>query len=141
MTSCFVSLCALLFLPRVAHKRTNRIQIGNCVRPAASVRLLLLAFLIATTNLWPQVKPAEAASTEGPQVEIGPTRKDFGEVFVGEELEQNFPVRNLGSKPLELSQKSALGMRTTPGARLDTAVWRPNQPRVARTVALRAAPS
>src|SRR5262249_36262887 len=139
--SCFVLQCVLLFLPLVAHKHTNRIKIGGCVSSVASVRLFLLAFLIATTQVWSQLKPAEAASPEGPKVETGPTKKDFGEVFVGEELEQSFQVHNNGSKPLELSQKSLLGVKVSPGARLEAAVWRPIQPAVARAVAVRAAPS
>ena len=36
------------------------------------------------------------------------TKRDFGDVFAGEELEQIFLVRNAGTKPLELSQKSTL---------------------------------
>jgi hypothetical protein len=64
-------------------------------------------------------------------------------VFAGEELEQHFPVRNAGTKPLELAQKSTLGTRSTAtGDRAIAAVWRPNQQPLARTVAgRRAAPS
>ncbi len=74
---------------------------------------------------------------------MGSTRRDFGEVFAGEELEQNFPVRNNGSKPLELVQKSTLGTRSTsPGYPVRAAVWRPNEPFLTRLVAARrAAPS
>jgi len=104
-------------------------------------RGFLLGIIIATANICFSFQPTCATPLQGPKVEIGSTKKDFGEVFAGEELEQNFPVRNLGSKPLELSQKSALGISVSPGARLETAVWSPSQPRVARTAALRAAPS
>ncbi|MFY9556824.1 MAG: hypothetical protein WAV20_13380 [Blastocatellia bacterium] len=45
------------------------------------------------------------------------TKRDFGVVFAGEELEQNFPVRNIGSKPLELTEKSTLGIYSTPSDR------------------------
>ena len=37
------------------------------------------------------------------------TKRDFGDVFAGEELEQNFQVLNAGTKPLELERKSTLG--------------------------------
>ena len=111
------------------------------VRFALRARVFLLRIIIATANICFSFQPTCATPLQGPKVEIGSTKKDFGEVFAGEELEQNFPVRNLGSKPLELSQKSALGMMVSPGARLQSAVWRPNQPNVARAVAVRAAPS
>jgi hypothetical protein len=71
------------------------------------------------------------------------TRRDFGDVFAGEELEQNFPVRNAGTKPLELSRKSTLGTRSTaPDFPVRAAVWRPNEYLLTRTIAARrAAPS
>jgi len=80
---------------------------------------------------------------DGPEVVMALTKRDFGEVFAGEELEQNFPVRNAGTKPLELSQKSALGTRSTaPSYPVRAAVWRPNDHLLTRSVAARrAAPS
>jgi hypothetical protein len=45
---------------------------------------------------------------DGPELVIETTKRDFGEVFAGEEIEQTFLLRNAGTKPLELSQKSAL---------------------------------
>jgi hypothetical protein len=74
---------------------------------------------------------------------IGSTRRDFGDVFAGEELEQNFPVRNVGNKPLELAQRSTLGTRVKRSTlQISTAEWRSiNQP-FARTASARlAAPS
>lgn len=80
---------------------------------------------------------------DGPEVVIGPTKRDFGDVFSGEELEQNFPVRNNGTKPLELSQRSLLGngqIRST--FQVETADWQPGKLPITRTVAARiAAPS
>ena len=77
---------------------------------------------------------------DGPSVAIGATKRDFGDVFEGEELEQNFPVRNTGTKPLELAQKFTQGARsTTPGFTIAAAVWRPNEPRLIRTVAAKPA--
>jgi hypothetical protein len=82
-------------------------------------------------------------SPDGPQVVIGPTKRDFGDVFAGEELEQNFPVRNTGTKPLELSQRSILGSRLNGSPfQLSTADSRATNQPVIRTVASRrAAPS
>lgn len=48
---------------------------------------------------------------DGPVLVINMTKRDFGEVFAGEELEQSFLLRNDGTKPLELSQKSTLSSR------------------------------
>ena len=81
--------------------------------------------------------------TDGPEAVMASTRRDFGDVFAGEELEQNFPVRNAGTKPLELSQKSMLGARSAaPDFHVRAAVWRPNEYLLTRTVAARrAAPS
>ncbi|MEK6407217.1 MAG: hypothetical protein AABN34_09665 [Acidobacteriota bacterium] len=78
-----------------------------------------------------------------PEVLMGATRRDFGDVFAGEELEQNFPVRNVGTKPLELAEKPTLGMRpTAPGYPVTEAAWRPHGALLSRTVAaVRAAPS
>lgn len=74
---------------------------------------------------------------------MGATRRDFGDVFAGEELEQNFPVRNVGTKPLELAEKTTLGMRPpAPGYPVNKAAWRLNGFLISRTVAaVRAAPS
>jgi hypothetical protein len=73
---------------------------------------------------------------------MGSTKRDFGEVFAGEELEQNFPVQNAGNKPLELALKSALGARPSSPGYLSAASWHPNEQILARTVSARpAAPS
>jgi hypothetical protein len=80
---------------------------------------------------------------DGPEAVMASTSRDFGDVFAGEELEQNFPVRNAGTKPLELSRKSTLGAQSTaPNFSVRAAVWRPNEYRLTRTTAARrAAPS
>lgn len=90
--------------------------------------------------------PAPAAKQTAaalPEVIIGATRRDFGDVFAGEELEQNFPVRNGGTKPLELAEKTTLGVRpTAPGYPVTEAAWRPNGLLLSPTgAAARAAPS
>lgn len=59
-----------------------------------------------------QKTPAPQPATARPEVVIGETRRDCGDVFTGEELEQSFAVRNAGTAPLELAQKSSLGLRS-----------------------------
>jgi len=102
-------------------------------------------FLVLTLSLagnFP-AKASALSSADGPEAVMGSTRRDFGEVFAGEELEQNFPVRNNGTKPLELAQRSTLGTRsTTPAYSVTAAVWRPSDNLLIRTAtARRAAPS
>jgi hypothetical protein len=46
------------------------------------------------------------AQPGGPEFVIDGTRRDFGDVFAGEELVQVFGIRNAGRKPLELAEKS-----------------------------------
>ncbi|HSB10685.1 MAG TPA: hypothetical protein VLM38_14450 [Blastocatellia bacterium] len=95
----------------------------------------VIVYLTATSNA--------GSGADGPEVAMEKTTRDFGDVFSGEELEQNFPVRNAGTKPLELSQKSALS--TTPPAQnhsVAAAVWNPRGEQFVRPVAaMRAAPS
>lgn len=111
------------------------------------VRLLLceLSLLTFALSLFAHFPSASSArvGADGPEVAMDLTRRDFGDVFAGEELEQNFPVRNAGTKPLELSRKSTLGTRSaTPEFPVRAAVWRPNDYLLTRTVAARrAAPS
>lgn len=104
--------------------------------------LCLLTFAVSLFAHFPSVSSART-SADGPEVVMASTKRDFGDVFAGEELEQNFPVRNAGTKPLELSQKSTLGTRSTaPGYPVRAAVWRPSDDLLTRTVAARrAAPS
>ena len=52
---------------------------------------------------------ALAAVPSAPFVYMSMTRRDFGDVFAGEEIEQTFAVRNDGDAPLEMQQKSLTG--------------------------------
>lgn len=73
---------------------------------------------------------------------MGPTKRDFGDVFAGEELEQTFPVQNAGNKPLELELKSTLGAQSNSTGYITAAWRRPNEQLLARTVSAKpAAPS
>jgi len=80
---------------------------------------------------------------DGPELAMEITSRDFGDVFDGEELEQNFPVRNVGTSSLEFSQKSALSRaETNPNLNMTAAVWHPGSEYTSRPVAaMRAAPS
>ena len=114
--------------------------------PAATLlcELLLLSLVSLTLGQVAFTSSARASGRpDGPEAVMASTRRDFGDVFAGEELEQNFPVRNAGTKPLELSQKSMLGARSSaPDFPVRAAVWRPNEYLLTRTVAARrAAPS
>jgi hypothetical protein len=104
------------------------------------VAILMVASLVQfalASSARPSLRP------DGPEAVMASTKRDFGDVFAGEELEQNFPVRNAGTKPLELERKSTLGTRSaTPNFPVRAAVWRPNDYLLVRTVAARpAAPS
>ena len=79
----------------------------------------------------------------GPELAMELNSRDFGDVFDGEELEQNFPVRNVGTSPLEFSQKSTLSRsETNSNPYIIAAVWHPGSEYAIRPVAaMRAAPS
>jgi len=84
-----------------------------------------------------------AFRADAPEAVIEITKRDFGEVFAGEELEYTFIVRNAGTKPLELAEKSTIPSRSAGLLRApSTAEWRTGDRLFTRAVALtRAAPS
>ena len=101
--------------------------------------ILMLLFLV-------QFEPTSivnASLADGPELAMEITSRDFGDVFDGEELEQNFPVRNVGTSSLEFSQKSTLSRaETNPNLNITAAVWHPGSEYTTRPVAaMRAAPS
>jgi len=109
-----------------------------------SVSLAMLLLVLALTVPLGSASRAQSQSrVDGPEVVMDVTKRDFGDVFAGEELEQVFLVRNAGTKPLELSQKSTLATgSTTLRFEVTEALWRPANQHLARGVAaLRAAPS
>jgi hypothetical protein len=79
----------------------NGVSLGREVGLLALIFSLPVQFAFASTG-------GVAHQADGPELVINITKRDFGEVFAGEELEQTFLFRNVGTKPLELSQKSTL---------------------------------
>jgi hypothetical protein len=70
------------------------------------------------------------------------TRRDCGDVFAGEELEVAFGIRNAGTAPLELAQKSTLGLRSGGPGYPITAAWHAKEGLLTRRVAaMRVAPT
>lgn len=69
----------------------------------------LLIILAASCLAAPLVSIALATPRGAPLVFMNLTRRDFGDVFAGEEIEQVFPVRNDGDAPLEMDNKSLTG--------------------------------
>jgi hypothetical protein len=70
---------------------------------------LLLIISAAICVAAPLVSIALARPPGAPLVFMNMTRRDFGDVFAGEEIEQVFPVRNDGDAPLEMDNKSLTG--------------------------------
>lgn len=70
------------------------------------------------------------------------TRRDLGDVFAGEELDAAFAVRNAGTAPLELAQKSSLGVRPGKPGYPVSAAWHANEGLlIGRVAATRVAPT
>jgi hypothetical protein len=68
-----------------------------------------LLILVATCLAAPLMPLALATPPSAPLVYMTQTRRDFGDVFAGEELEQVFPVRNDGDAALEMEHKPLTG--------------------------------
>ena len=89
-----------------------------------------------------QTPSVPQATTGRPELVMTATRRDCGDVFAGEELEASFAIRNDGTAPLELAQKSSLGMRPGESRYPVTAAWHSNDGSLTRRVAaLRVAPT
>ena len=105
------------------------------------IPLLLLLFLL--TGQFTLAADFPNLRADGPEAVVDITRRDLGEVFAGEEIEYAFIVRNAGTKPLELAEKSTIPSRSANSAHAPAvAVWRPADRLFTRAVAARrAAPS
>lgn len=132
---------------KVTHNQRNHRRMPRQFRALAASTLdgsLQLGLILMLLSPYTLASGARASRlTDGPEVVMDSTKRDFGDVFAGEELEQNFPVRNVGNKPLELERRSTLGRRSTEyDYPVASAVWRRDtllRPRTAG--ARRAAPS
>jgi hypothetical protein len=84
--------------------------ISRAQKAALSLFFVTVAvFFISTSNI--------EAQTRAPELVIESTKRDFGDVFAGEELVQVFPIRNTGSVPLELAEKSTTTGLNLPSSR------------------------
>ncbi|HKS41445.1 MAG TPA: hypothetical protein VJX74_12600 [Blastocatellia bacterium] len=111
--------------------------ISRAQKAALSLFFVTVAvFFISTSNI--------EAQTRAPELVIESTKRDFGDVFAGEELVQVFPIRNTGSIPLELAEKSTTTGLRLPSSRelIKTVSFNPSAQAVPIAVAAnRAAPS
>ena len=82
----------------------------------------LALFFISTSTI--------KAQARSPELVIDSTRHDFGDAFIGEELQYAFSIRNAGSAPLELAEKSVTTRSSLPASR-----------ELIKAVSFRAAPS
>jgi hypothetical protein len=105
--------------------RTNQLQAPRFFNHWTS----LVRVAMTVVSLWVAAAPGWASrstailrpATQTPAASQAPktfaeavvevTQRDFGDVFAGEELEHSFQVRNAGTKPLLLEEKSSLGTR------------------------------
>lgn len=103
----------------------------------------LLVLLFSLTGHLTLASGSPDLRADGPEAVVDITRRDLGEVFAGEELEYAFIVRNTGTKPLELAEKTTVSSSSTrSGYTPSIAMWRPVDRRFTRLVAaMRAAPS
>ncbi|HEX8185444.1 MAG TPA: hypothetical protein VF747_11850, partial [Blastocatellia bacterium] len=83
-------------------RRVRTVWLGLCVLTVVACLTLLTAGSSAS-SVSGRFVSGPAAS---PQLVMERTRRDFGEVFIGEELSQVFTVRNVGTAPLELANKT-----------------------------------
>ncbi|HKP13404.1 MAG TPA: hypothetical protein VJZ91_14890 [Blastocatellia bacterium] len=86
-------------------------------RRASKCARRLLAVLAVACLAAPLIP---AAQQKAPLVFMTLTRRDLGDVYQGEEIEQVFPVRNDGDAPLEMDNKRLTG-QAAPPSRLERA--------------------
>ena len=138
-----MSPAAIYYSLLIVKHHTGQLRINR--REGIRSRLCFLLLILSVLPLLGFSIPSSNANAvaDGPEVVMALTKRDFGDVFAGEDLEQNFPVRNIGNKPLELSQKSTLGLRpAAPTPKATAALWRPSDNVFIRSAAaVRAAPS
>jgi hypothetical protein len=104
---------------------------------------LLLGLLFLPAGQFTLASGVPDLRADAPEAVVEITRRDFGEVFAGEEIEYAFIVRNAGTKPLELAEKSTIPSSSANSAHAPAvAIWRTSDRLFTRAVATRrAAPS
>jgi hypothetical protein len=121
------------------------LNLNNSTSTFHRLRLLSAALLSLSLSLTHQSAYAACeqagARASGPEIVIEKTEQNYGEVFAGEELEAAFVVRNVGTKPLTLAEKSDLAAGQRTRNTLATAAWRVRESYTASAAGLRAAPS
>lgn len=105
--------------------------------------MLLLTLLCSVNGTFTFASSVRGLRADAPEAVIAITRRDLGEVFAGEEVEYAFIVRNAGTKPLELAEKTTASSTSPPSGHIPSlAVWRATDRLFARPVAAtRAAPT
>lgn len=76
----------------------------------------LMVVLVAACLGVPCIPVTLAAPQKAPLVFMTMTRRDLGDIYKGEDIEQVFPVRNDGDAPLEMDNKPLTG-QAAPGSR------------------------
>jgi len=118
---------------------------SNLTNPFRAIGLwsaaLLGLSLSATLQTAHAAGEQAGARASGPEIVIDKTERNYGEVFAGEELEAAFVVRNVGTKPLTLAEKSDLAAGQRTRNTLATAAWRVRESYTATGAGLRGAPS
>jgi hypothetical protein len=79
-----------------------------------------LVALVAVYLCAPSIPATLAAPQKAPLVFMTMTRRDYGDIYKGEEIEQVFPIRNDGDAPLEMDNKPLTGV-AAPAIRLERA--------------------
>jgi hypothetical protein len=69
------------------------------------------------------------AAPAHPEVVLDVTRRDYGEVFAGEELDFPFNILNAGKAPLELMQRALSSRASTPAPSLAVRLLHGAEPR------------
>jgi hypothetical protein len=127
-------------------KIRNQIAQPGILKRIARLLVRESSLLILVLSLTAQVAAASSgriSAPDGPEAVVEITRRDVGDVFAGEEIEYAFIVRNAGTKPLELSEKSSVSSRSaSSGYAPAAAMWRREDRLFTRPVAAtRAAPT
>jgi len=92
------------------HTKTKPAAFRFARRSTGSLIGLVLAALAPAFSAVNASTASSAGTDRSPKVAIESTRCNFGVVFAGEQLNHVFLVRNVGTKTLELDNKSLTGL-------------------------------